>query len=203
MKRLFHLTAFILIFVATLSGQTQTEINFSDFDAYYAEMVKEWDVPGVSIGIVKDGKLVFTGNYGAMEVGKEGKPDANTLYAIASNSKAFTSAIIGMLVQEGKLDWNDKVKSYLPYFELYDPWVSNEVTVRDLLSHRVGLGTFSGDIIWYKSDLSSEEIIKRLRFLPKAFNRERRKTYCVSPACSNNSLRVNERGSINQSPFSY
>ena len=170
MKRLFHLTAFILISVATLSGQTQTEINFSDFDAYYAEMVKEWDVPGVSIGIVKDGKLVFTGNYGAMEVGKEGKPDANTLYAIASNSKAFTSAIIGMLVQEGKLDWNDKVKSYLPYFELYDPWVSNEVTVRDLLSHRVGLGTFSGDIIWYKSDLSSEEIIKRLRFLPKAFD---------------------------------
>jgi CubicO group peptidase (beta-lactamase class C family) len=85
-------------------------------------------------------------------------------------SKAFTTAIIGMLVQEGKLDWNDRVKKYLPYFELYDPWVSHAVTVRDLLCHRVGLGTFSGDVIWYKSDLTAEEIIKRLRHLPQAFD---------------------------------
>ncbi len=92
------------------------------------------------------------------------------MYAIASNSKAFTTAIIGMLIQEGKLNWNDKVKKYLPYFELYDPWVSNEITIRDILSHRVGLGTFSGDVIWYKSDLTSEEIIRRAKYIPKAYN---------------------------------
>ncbi len=83
-------------------------------------MVADWDIPSASIGIVKDGELIFTGNYGVVEVGKKGAPDANTLYAIASNSKAFTSAIIRMLVQEGKLDWDDPIRKYLPYFDLYD-----------------------------------------------------------------------------------
>lgn len=150
-------------------GQTP-QIDFKALDTYYEKMVQDWGVPSAAIGIVKDGELVFTGNYGVLEVGKTQKPDENTLYAIASNSKAFTSAILGMLVQEGKLNWNDKVKKYLPYFEVYDPWVSNEVTVRDLLCHRVGLGTFSGDVIWYKSTLTSEEIIRRFKHLPKAFD---------------------------------
>jgi CubicO group peptidase (beta-lactamase class C family) len=105
-----------------------------------------------------------------MEAGKSTVPDGNTLYAIASNTKAFTTAMIAMLVQEGKINWDDKVKKYLPYFELYDPWVSDETTIRDLLCHRVGLGTFSGDVIWYKSDLTSEEIIKRLKYLPAHYD---------------------------------
>ncbi|EMR03556.1 serine hydrolase [Cesiribacter andamanensis] len=124
----------------------------------------------MTVGIVKDGQLIFSKGYGVKEVGKIERPDGNTLYAIASNSKAFTSAMIAQLVQEGKLNWNDKVKQYLPYFELYDPYTSQEVTIRDLLSHRVGLGTFSGDLIWYKSELSPEDIIKRLQYLPKAYD---------------------------------
>ncbi len=72
-------------------------------------------------------------------------------------------------MQEGKLSWDDKVKTYLPYFEVYDPWVSHQVSVRDILSHRVGLGTFSGDIMWYNAELSSEEIIKRVKYVPQAF----------------------------------
>lgn len=138
-------------------------------DRYYAKMVKDWDIPAVSIGIVKDGELIFTGNYGVLEVDKKDKPTSNSLYAIASNSKAFTSAIIGMLVQEGKLNWNDKVKSYLPRFAMYDEWVSEHLTIRDMLSHRVGLGTFSGDNIWYKSTLSSAEIIERIQYVPQAY----------------------------------
>lgn len=169
MKKIVLSFIFILA-INPFFGQTAHTVNYKELDAYFAKMVNDWEVPGASIGIVKDGKLVFTGNYGVLEVGKKGTADKNTLYAIASNSKAFTSALIGMLVQEGKLNWNDKVKKYLPYFALYDPWVSDEVTVRDLLSHRIGLGTFSGDVIWYKSDLTSEEIIKRLRFLPKAYD---------------------------------
>lgn len=133
-------------------------------------MVTDWNVPGASIGIVKDGKLVFTGNYGVLEVGKKEKPNEHTLYAIASNSKAFTSAIIGMLVQEGKLNWDDKVKKHLPYFALYNPWVSDNVTIADILSHRVGLARYSGDLIWYKSDLTSEDMIRRIKYLPKAFD---------------------------------
>ena len=149
---------------------SQSKLDGHILDAYFKKMVRDWEVPSATIGIVKDGHIVFTGNYGHKEIGKDQAPDENTLYAIASNSKAFTTALIGMLVEEGKLNWNDKVKKHLPYFELYDPWVSQEVTIRDLLCHRVGLGTFSGDVIWYKADLTSEEIIRRIKHLPKAYN---------------------------------
>ncbi len=160
MKTFKFLVALLLLVSSTSFAQTKTDVDLEALDAYYAKMVKDWDLPSASIGIVKDGELVFIGNYGLKEVGKEGGPDQFTLYAIASNSKAFTSAIIGMLVQEGKLDWNDKVQKYLPYFAVYDDWVSEHTTIRDLLSHRVGLGTFSGDNIWYKSDQTAEEMIK-------------------------------------------
>jgi CubicO group peptidase (beta-lactamase class C family) len=169
MKKILCLTILQLFILSGVQAQKETQVNLEEIDTYYAKMVKDWDIPGVSIGIVKDGKLVFTGNYGVLEVGKKEKPNEQTLYAIASNSKAFTSAIIGMLVQEGKLDWNDKVKKYLPYFAMYDHWVSEHITIRDILSHRVGLGTFSGDNIWYKSNLSSKEIIERIQYVPQAY----------------------------------
>jgi CubicO group peptidase (beta-lactamase class C family) len=153
----------------TLHAQTTPDLQ--KLDTYFEQMVKDWDVPGASIGIVKDGQLVFTGNYGTKAVGKNEKPNENTLYAIASNSKAFTSAVIAMLVQEGKLNWNDRVRDHLPYFSLFDdPWISGQVTIRDLLSHRVGLGTFSGDVIWYKNEGSAEDFIKRASKLPQAYD---------------------------------
>lgn len=170
MKKIHFIISLLLIFSSTIYGQSKTEVDLIEIDKYFEKMVKDWDVPSASIGIVKDGELIFTGNYGVLEIGKNKKPNSNTLYAIASNSKAFTSAIIGMLVQEGKLDWNDRVKKHLPYFALYDPWVSDNVTIRDILSHRVGLGTFSGDNIWYKSNLSAEEIIKRIKYVPQAYD---------------------------------
>ena len=143
---------------------------FDTIDQYMIQMVKSWDVPGMSIGIIKDGEIVFTGNYGQKQIGEGNAPDQETLYAIASNTKAFTSALMGMLVQEGTINWDDKVQQYLPYFAVYDPWVSAEITIRDLLCHRVGLGTFSGDVIWYKSDFTSEELIKRIKHLPQAYD---------------------------------
>lgn len=168
--------SFVLMLIsAFLACQAFTQdiagLQKDKLDAYYSKIVSDWDVPAMSVGIIKDGKLVFTGNYGTKQVGKSEKPDKNTLYAIASNSKAFTSAVIAMLVQEGKLSWDDKVKDYLPYFNLYqNPWISQEVTVKDLLCHRVGLGTFSGDAIWYKSEKSAEELIKLFNYLPQAYN---------------------------------
>lgn len=170
MKKLSLLIAVSLFITISIFAQPASTVDLKALDEYYAQMVEDWDVPSAAIGIVKDGELIFAKTYGVMEEGKKAKPDANTLYAIASNSKAFTTAVIGMLVQEGKLDWNDKVKDYLPYFALYDPWISNNVTIRDLLSHRVGLGTFSGDVIWYKSDLTAEEIIKRVKYLPQNYD---------------------------------
>lgn len=170
MKKAILIFLWALLITAKAWTQNQAIPDLRELDRYYTQMVKDWDVPGVSIGVVKDGELVFTGNYGVLEKGKRRKPDEHTLYAIASNSKAFTSAIIGMLVQEGRLNWDDRVQDYLPYFEVYDPWVSANVTVKDLLSHRVGLGTFSGDNIWYKSELTTEEIVKRIKYVPQAFD---------------------------------
>lgn len=169
MKNISLLLILHLFIFSGLFAQTDTKVNLEELDAYYTKMLKDWDIPSVTIGIVKDDKLIFTGNYGVLEVDKKEKPNEQTLYAIASNSKAFTSAIIGMLVQEGKLDWNDKVKEYLPYFAMYDSWVSEHLTIRDMLSHRVGLKTFSGDNIWYKSNLTSKEIIERIQYVPQAY----------------------------------
>lgn len=169
MNKLVYASLLFLLLSPLLRAQSQPGADLRALDRYFEKMIEDWDVPAASIGIVKDGELVFTGNYGVLEVGKTQKPDENTLYAIASNSKAFTSAIIGMLVQEGKLDWNDRVQEYLPYFEVYDSWVSEHVTIRDLLSHRVGLGTFSGDNIWYKSEQAAGDFIRRIKHVPQAF----------------------------------
>lgn len=169
MKQTFSLIVLFLFLSTGVQSQTETTVDLKALDNYFAQMVSDWDIPSASIGIVKDGELVFTGNYGVLEVGKKEHPNEQSLYAIASNSKAFTATIIGMLVQEGKLDWNDKVKKHLPYFALYDSWVSEHTTVRDILSHRVGLGTFSGDNIWYKSNISAKEIIERIQYVPQAY----------------------------------
>jgi CubicO group peptidase (beta-lactamase class C family) len=170
MRRFYLFLAAIILIPQLVLAQPKTKVDTKKLNQYFEQMVKDWDIPSVSIGVVKDGKLVFTGSYGFLETGKNQKSDENTLYGIASNSKAFTATIISMLVQEGKLNWNDKVKKFLPYFAVYDNWVSENVTIRDLLSHRVGLGTFSGDVIWYKSDFSAEDIVKKAKFIPKAFD---------------------------------
>src|SRR5688500_15953749 len=151
-------------------GLVSAQADLKKLDAYYATALSDWGVPGMSIAIVKDGKVVFSKGYGVKEKGEPDNPAGHTLYAIASNSKAFTSAAIAQLVDAGKLSWDDKVIKYLPYFALYDPWVSQQTTIRDLLCHRVGLRTFSGDIIWYRSTLSTEEIIQRVQYLPKAYD---------------------------------
>jgi CubicO group peptidase (beta-lactamase class C family) len=166
MKKLSLLIILLCLLITASFGQA----DLKKLDAYYAKALKDWDVPGMSIAIVKDGKVIFSKGYGVKEAGKSEAPDENTLYAIASNSKAFTSAAIAQLVEEGKLGWNDKVQKHLPYFELYDPYVSSETTIRDILSHRVGLGTFSGDLIWYRSTLSPEQIVRHLKYLPRAYD---------------------------------
>jgi CubicO group peptidase (beta-lactamase class C family) len=164
-----NMVSFIVTWLFVIS-QVFAQADLKKLDAYYAKALKDWGVPGMSIAIVKDGKIIFSKGYGVKELGKAEKPDGQTLYAIASNSKAFTSAAIAQLVDAGKLSWDDKVRKHLPYFELYDPWVSSETTIRDLLSHRVGLRTFSGDILWYRSTLTAEDIVRRVRYLPEAYD---------------------------------
>ena len=167
MKR--HLLFFATLFIINSTIAQSSEVDLDHLDSYYEKMVNDWDLPSMTIGIVKDGELIFAKGYGTKEVGKNELPDENTLYAIASNSKAFTTAVMAMLVQEGKLTWDTRVKEILPYFELYDPTISSMVTIRDLLCHRVGLGTFSGDFIWYKSSLEGQELIRKFKDIPPAY----------------------------------
>lgn len=148
-----------------------SQVDVKTIDKYIEKARKDWNVPGMAVAIVKDGKVVLSKGYGVKELGKKEKVDDNTIFAIASNSKAFVASSIAKLVETGKLSWNDKVKDYLPYFSLYDDqYVSSEITVKDLLCHRAGLGTFSGDVIWYKSEKSPEEILKNAAYVPEAFS---------------------------------
>jgi len=141
--------AFLLLFSGAEAGVLQAQIpDLERLDAMIAEAQRDWPVPGLAVVIVKDGRTVLLKGYGERELGGGEPVDEHTLFAIASNSKAFTTASLAMLVEEGKLGWDDPVRKHLPYFQLYDPYVSQEMRIRDLLSHRSGLGTYSGDLLW-------------------------------------------------------
>jgi CubicO group peptidase (beta-lactamase class C family) len=140
-----------------------------DIDRLAARIEQTFAVPGMSVAIVKDGKVLFAKGYGVRAVGKPEKVDAQTLFGIGSNTKAFTVAALAMLVDEGKLNWDDKVIDHLPGFRLSDPWVTREFTVRDLLTHRSGLGLGAGDLMLFPhTDFTRDEIIHNLRFLKPA-----------------------------------
>ena len=134
-----------------------------DFDAYVRRGLQMLQVPGAAVAVVKDGKLVFAQGYGVRTLGDTGRVDAHTLFQIASNTKAFTTAALAMLADEGKLAWDDPVTQHLPAFQLYDPYVTREFTVRDLVTHRSGLGLGAGDLLWFHSNYDRAEIIHRIR----------------------------------------
>lgn len=138
------------------------------FRDYAQNSLPTWPVPGFSVAIVQDGKILISEGFGVRSLSSNEPVDGDTLFAIASNSKAFTAAALAMLVEEKKLNWNDRVQDHLPYFRLYDPHVSSDMRVVDLLCHRSGLGTFSGDLLWYGTPFTPEEILKRCRHLPQA-----------------------------------
>lgn len=141
-------------------------IAAADIDETANRALAAFQVPGMAVGIVKDGKLIFARGYGVREVGKPERVDPDTLFQIGSNTKAFTSAALAMLVDEGKISWDDKVIDYLPEFRLYDPYVTREFTIRDLLTHRSGLGTGAGDLMFYPAtDMTRDEVIRGLRYL--------------------------------------
>jgi CubicO group peptidase (beta-lactamase class C family) len=140
-----------------------------DIDRLAERIQQKFAVPGMAVAIVKDGKVLFAKGYGVREVGKPDKVDASTLFGIGSNTKAFTVAALAILVDEGKLSWDDKVIDRLPGFRLSDPYVTRELTIRDLLTHRSGLGLGSGDLMLFPaSDFTRSEIIHNLRYLAPA-----------------------------------
>lgn len=157
----------ILIAIPNLILPQASEIKL---DSIFEQSIKSWNIPGMSLGIIKNDSVVLLKGYGITDVNNPREVDENTIFSIASNTKTFTSSAISILVSEGKLNWDDKVEDYLPYFELYDPYVTQSMTIRDLLCHRSGLATFSGDLIWYGSSYSRKEIIERAKYLEPIYN---------------------------------
>lgn len=158
------------ILFITLSLNVYAQANLKKVDQYLEQARIDWGVPGMSVAIVKDNEIVLNKGYGHTRI-NDGKPiNEHTLFAIASNTKAFIASVLATLVQEGKINWKDKVTDYLPYFELYDAYSTSEATIEDLLCHRLGLGTFSGDVIWYKSELTAKEVVERVKYVPQAYS---------------------------------
>src|SRR5688572_3886891 len=138
----------------------------ADIDRYVADVMTTFQVPGVSLAVVKDGKVVIAKGYGVKALGNPAPVDARTRFGIASNTKAFTATALALLVEEGKLEWDAPVIRYLPGFAMYDPFVTRELTIRDLLVHRSGLGLGAGDLLWWPpSSYDRKEVAYRLRFI--------------------------------------
>ncbi|HZS59443.1 MAG TPA: serine hydrolase [Gemmatimonadaceae bacterium] len=137
----------------------------ADFDKYVAQGARDWHVPGMAVAVVKDDSIVFQKAYGVRDVNTKAPFDLHTRSAIGSTTKAMTVMALGMLVDEKKLSWDDRVIDHLPDFRLSDAYVTRDLRIRDLLTHRSGLGG-SGDLLWVNPDLSEQDIVRRMRYMP-------------------------------------
>jgi len=158
-----------LLLLLALIVSTAASAQPPDLDAWVARTMQTFEVPGIGLTVVKDDRVVVAKGYGVRKLGEPAPVDARTLFGIASNTKAFTATALGLLVEEHKIEWDAPVIRYLPGFALSDPFVTRELTVRDLLVHRSGLGLGAGDLLWWpESTYDRKEIARRLRFIPLA-----------------------------------
>ena len=147
--------------------QPMLPAQLQDFGAYVDSARKTFDVPGIAVAIVKDGKVVMEQGFGLREIGKPDPVDAHTLFAIASNTKAFTAASLQQLAEQGKLKMDDRAIDHLPWFRMSDPYVTHEMRIRDLLAHRSGLSLGAGDLLyWPPTSYTTKEVVERLRNVP-------------------------------------
>lgn len=155
----------LVIFSSNVFASTRIQEILPEFEKYIEKVQAEWGAPGLAVGIVKDGKVVYIKGFGVREVGTTKKIDEHTVFQIASLTKNILAHLFAKLVQTGKINWDDQVIKYIPTFFIGDAKVTSEFTIRDLLSHRSGLPPFSCDSLWYL-DFSTEEIIKGLAKIP-------------------------------------
>jgi CubicO group peptidase (beta-lactamase class C family) len=150
-------------------SSVHAEPTTADFDRLATRALKEFSVPGIAIGVIKDGRVVLAKGYGVRKTGGTAAVDANTLFAIGSNTKAFTTAALSILVDEGKIGWDNRVIDYLPDFRMWDPYVTREFRIRDLLTHRSGLGIGAGDLMFVTAtDFTRNDLLHALRYLKPA-----------------------------------
>lgn len=155
----------VVIFASAAFGQDKVEV----FDKYVEAARKAWNVPGMSIVVVQDGKVLLSKGYGVRELGKTEAVDNETLFGAMSTTKAMVAVAMGVLVDEGKVSWDDHVIKHLPDFRVADPYVTSELRVRDLFTHNAGLG--SADFLWARTpELSSDEILRRMQHARPAYS---------------------------------
>ncbi len=157
----------VLIATGLLVGFTQAQISEKQLDQLVESTLKTFDVPGISVGVIKDGQVIYAKGHGVASLTSKAKMDQKTLVGIASNSKGFTATALAILVDEGKLSWDDKVTKFIPEFQMYDSYVSQHLTVRDLITHRSGLGLGQGDLMFFPEGgtIGLQELIHKVRFL--------------------------------------
>ncbi|HMI79744.1 MAG TPA: serine hydrolase [Ferruginibacter sp.] len=162
MKKLFLFSfIFLSLYSFAQNGSLPSFVKDS-LDNYVTKALADWQIPGVAVCIVKNGKVVLMKGYGVREVNSNDKVDEHTLFMIGSNTKAFTATALAMLDANKKLSLDDKVQKWLPGFKLYDPWVAKEANIRDLLCHRLGFETFQGDFMYFDSDLTVAEVREKM-----------------------------------------
>ena len=160
-KRLFSFILFISVFAA------QAKIEDQELDTLIKETLSTFEVPGISVGILKDGEIMYSKAHGVRSLSSQKAMNAETLVGVASNSKGFTCFALAMMIDEGKLNWDDKVRTHIPEFQLQDPWVTENFTVRDLVTHRSGMALGAGDLMFFPegSDFTVDDIIKNVKYL--------------------------------------
>jgi CubicO group peptidase (beta-lactamase class C family) len=162
-------TSVFFLFVALLNTSTtsaqETGFITDSLDNYIERGLARWEIPGVAVCIVKDGEVLVSKGYGLLELGKSDKVDANTLFQIGSNTKAFTGTALALLDHEGKLSLQDKVQKWLPDFSMKDPWVTEHLNLTDIVTHRMGMETFQGDFMYWTSALTTDEVITKFGLL--------------------------------------
>jgi CubicO group peptidase (beta-lactamase class C family) len=162
--RVFTLTLALVIFGLDVHAQGPEITNkLQGFDSYMGQVLKDWNTPGIGVGIVVNDKLVFAKGYGYRDYEKKLPFTPTTLCQIASNSKLFTAVAAGMLVEEGKLTWDKPVRESVPTIQFYNDQLNNNVTLRDMLSHRTGVTRH--DLIWFKSNFTRKELFAKLKYL--------------------------------------
>lgn len=175
MRRLSRVTfvlASFFVLIAPLPAQRSSAPNLTGFDQWVTSVMAEWKIPGLAVGAVQDGKVVFAKGYGLRDVEAKLPVTPQTVMAIGSNSKSFTAVLMAMLADEKKLDWDTPVRTYLPDFRLYDEIATQELTPKDLVTHRSGLPRH--DNLWYGRPFTREQLYQRLRYIePSASIRSR------------------------------
>jgi CubicO group peptidase (beta-lactamase class C family) len=155
----------LMVLVQPQAALAQAQGPLRDLDGFIERGMRDWEIPGMAVAVVRNDSVIYARGHGVRRLGVADRVDEHTLFGIASVSKAFTAAALGLLVDEGRLSWDDAVVDHLPAFRLYDPYITQATTVRDLLAHRVGIGRMTGNRLRWLPHRPREELIRRIRFL--------------------------------------